>query len=213
MSATDDLNRNVQQAAEDAAKAAQQAYDAYKHLINVKAVATNGKLGALSAADTLAGAPVGDANAFRVTIGLGDAATRGTLPGFFGGDLPRNDDGSLVSAKQLLDIVDVFREISGISSGRGASPVVHTKKIDAQLGVILPNGGVGDTILAARIFTDPGISDLYSEAAGDLLRPCAASGYYPGGYDKRLEGIWCCLCVCGGMDSKETSIGLWRRIR
>ena len=74
MSATEDLNKNVQQAAEDAAKAAQQAYDTYKHLINVKAVATNGRLGALSAADTLANAPVGDAAKLRSNIGAASSA-------------------------------------------------------------------------------------------------------------------------------------------
>ena len=79
MSATEDLNKNVQQAAEDAAKAAQQAYDAYKHLINVKAVATNGQLGALSAADTLSGAPVGDAEQVRKNIGLANVAATGSF--------------------------------------------------------------------------------------------------------------------------------------
>ena len=45
------------------------ARDCYNALVNAKTVGTNGKLGALSGADTLAGAPVGDAAAVRSAIG------------------------------------------------------------------------------------------------------------------------------------------------
>ena len=126
MSATEDLNKNVQQAAEDAAKAAQQAYDAYKHLINVKAVATNGQLGALSAADTLADAPVGDAAKLRSDIGavaqsdIGALAKKDSLAAADVGAM--RDDATLMSIPVGAETWK-FRQLIGLGnekSGRDA---------------------------------------------------------------------------------------------
>lgn len=53
--------------------------DVVKTLINAKVVGTNGNLGTLSHADTLAGAPIGDAGRLRGDMGLGELATKGAL--------------------------------------------------------------------------------------------------------------------------------------
>ena len=49
--------------------------DALKTLMNAKSIGGNGKLGGLSAADTLSGAPMGDAVALRNSLGLSSLAT------------------------------------------------------------------------------------------------------------------------------------------
>ena len=57
------------------------ARDCYNALVNAKTVGTNGKLGALSGADTLAGAPVGDAAALRSAISaMNNTETLETIP-------------------------------------------------------------------------------------------------------------------------------------
>lgn len=53
--------------------------DVVKTLTNAKVVGTNGNLGTLSHADSLAGAPIGDAGRLRGDMGLGELATKGAL--------------------------------------------------------------------------------------------------------------------------------------
>ena len=106
MSDIDDLQAKWKQVQETSTLAASMSYDTYKQLINVRAVAANGKLGALSAADTLSGAPVGDAGQVRSSIGLGALATAEALS-----DAPTGD-----AAKLRSDIGAVTKDELNLGS-------------------------------------------------------------------------------------------------
>ena len=107
----DTVLKNNQEAASLSAKAAQEARDAYNQIINTKTVGTNGQLRALSSADTLADAPVGDAATVRNNIGavaqsdLGALAKKDTLA-----DAPVGDAEQLRKAIGLAvsAVMDVF---------------------------------------------------------------------------------------------------------
>ena len=116
----DQVLKNNQEAASLSAKAAQEARDAYNQIINTKAVGTSGQLRALSAADTLSDAPVGDAAKLRSNIGAQEATSMMALE--IGGEL-----------WQVRQRLGLGNDDAGRNSvGLGADNEVRHKKVVVQ---------------------------------------------------------------------------------
>lgn len=132
MSAQDDINAlqsqinqmqqqlNSQQSTiTDMSKALQTAYglssDTVKILVNAKTVGTNGNLGALSHADTLAGAPVGDHMLVRDNLALGWLAGLNRFSNWYFNELPYTDD-AMVTTRHLKGYIDSSASFNSVGS-------------------------------------------------------------------------------------------------
>lgn len=91
------------------------ARDCYNALVNAKTVGTNGKLGALSGADTLSQAPVGDAGSVRAGLGLGAMAQMNNLS-----DAQAGDSG-LVRSRLGLGAMATANNLSDVEAGDSAN--------------------------------------------------------------------------------------------